>query len=281
MTDDELRALATAAGAKEWRAGTSERWHVFEWTVDDVLGSHERVIARTNDNLDGFERLTNFIAAANPARVLSLLDRAQRAEAELAALRRVGREGDGAMNAIEILTADRDDWKRRAERAEAERDRAEERVMEGEQLRLSAEIAEQHAKDDLRKAEAERDELREERRRAAGELRVSLDDAPIGSVAGDLLVANRALRSVVRHKETETLRALAQIDELTAERDAAVRERDEAMAEVEQLRAALARIAEWTHVYGNALCPHGADTYGEGMRDAKDQVRNLIKKGTQ
>ena len=39
----------------------------------------------------------------------------------------------------------------------------------------------------------------------------------------------------------------------------------------------LGRIAEWTNEYGRTLIPDGADTYGEGMRDAKDQVRLLLR----
>jgi len=39
---------------------------------------------------------------------------------------------------------------------------------------------------------------------------------------------------------------------------------------------ALALIEEWTHQYGAALKPPGADTYGEGMRDAKDQVSRML-----
>lgn len=47
-------------------------------------------------------------------------------------------------------------------------------------------------------------------------------------------------------------------------------------AEVERLRAAVAKIDSWTHEYGAALCPHGPDTYGEGMRVAKAEVRRLL-----
>lgn len=38
----------------------------------------------------------------------------------------------------------------------------------------------------------------------------------------------------------------------------------------------LRRVAEWTHIYGAALCPPGADTYGNGMREAKRQVALII-----
>lgn len=39
----------------------------------------------------------------------------------------------------------------------------------------------------------------------------------------------------------------------------------------------LSRLVEWTHQYGAALCPGShADTFGEGMRAAKDQVSVLL-----
>lgn len=41
----------------------------------------------------------------------------------------------------------------------------------------------------------------------------------------------------------------------------------------------LNRIREWTHVFGRSLCPettNSADTYGDGMRAAKAQVRMLL-----
>lgn len=41
--------------------------------------------------------------------------------------------------------------------------------------------------------------------------------------------------------------------------------------------AKLARIETWTHRFGAALCPKRADTYGEGMRDAKQQVSDLLR----
>lgn len=33
----------------------------------------------------------------------------------------------------------------------------------------------------------------------------------------------------------------------------------------------------WSITYGRALCPTGADTYGEGMRAAKDQVKAILR----
>jgi len=35
-------------------------------------------------------------------------------------------------------------------------------------------------------------------------------------------------------------------------------------------------VADWTHRFGRDLCPPGADTYGEGVRDCKEQVGRLI-----
>jgi hypothetical protein len=42
------------------------------------------------------------------------------------------------------------------------------------------------------------------------------------------------------------------------------------------LELVMGRLVHWTHVYGKALCPPGSDTYGEGMRDAKRQVSDII-----
>lgn len=38
----------------------------------------------------------------------------------------------------------------------------------------------------------------------------------------------------------------------------------------------LGMVWNWAHQYGAALKPPGADTYGEGMRAAKDQVKRLL-----
>lgn len=47
-------------------------------------------------------------------------------------------------------------------------------------------------------------------------------------------------------------------------------------ARVEEQDRRLALIDAWTLEYGKALCPRGPDTYGEGMRDAKAQVRSML-----
>jgi len=49
------------------------------------------------------------------------------------------------------------------------------------------------------------------------------------------------------------------------------------VAEVERLREALASVETWTHEYGAALKPTRADTFGDGMREAKAQVGRLLR----
>ena len=50
---------------------------------------------------------------------------------------------------------------------------------------------------------------------------------------------------------------------------------------LEEERSALlanrARLEDWTHRMGAELCPRGADTYGEGKRDAKDEVSRILR----
>lgn len=57
---------------------------------------------------------------------------------------------------------------------------------------------------------------------------------------------------------------------------ALLKERDALKQRVDDLLAAIARVEEWTHEHGAALHPRGADTYGNGMRDAKEQVGKLL-----
>ena len=45
---------------------------------------------------------------------------------------------------------------------------------------------------------------------------------------------------------------------------------------IAELERTVARIETWTREHGAALKPRGADTYGDGMRDAKEQVRRLL-----
>lgn len=37
-------------------------------------------------------------------------------------------------------------------------------------------------------------------------------------------------------------------------------------------------LEQWTHEFGAHLCPPGADTYGEGVRDCKQQVADILHK---
>lgn len=57
-----------------------------------------------------------------------------------------------------------------------------------------------------------------------------------------------------------------------------VRERDAARSEAEQLQERLARINEWADTYGAALSPSAgsADTFGDGIRAAKKQIKALL-----
>lgn len=38
----------------------------------------------------------------------------------------------------------------------------------------------------------------------------------------------------------------------------------------------IARLNDWCVTYGKSLCPPGADTFGEGMREAKKQVARIL-----
>lgn len=53
----------------------------------------------------------------------------------------------------------------------------------------------------------------------------------------------------------------------------------ECAAEIAHLREYIARLEAWAHEYGDALIPRGADTYGNGMRDAKAQVAQILNAG--
>lgn len=47
---------------------------------------------------------------------------------------------------------------------------------------------------------------------------------------------------------------------------------------VKEMENALADVAQWTHEFGAHLCPPGADTYGEGVRDCKQQVADILSR---
>ena len=58
-------------------------------------------------------------------------------------------------------------------------------------------------------------------------------------------------------------------------------ERDEARAEVERLNRTLNQVFAWTRTYGDALVPPPgcADSFGDGMRQAKGAVAGIILRG--
>lgn len=46
---------------------------------------------------------------------------------------------------------------------------------------------------------------------------------------------------------------------------------------LERVEGALARVETWTHEYGASLKPTRADTFGDGMREAKGQVGRILR----
>lgn len=54
------------------------------------------------------------------------------------------------------------------------------------------------------------------------------------------------------------------------------------LQDCEKLAAQLAALEQWTHQYGAALNPSGkwTDSFGDGMRAAKEQVASLLKDNT-
>lgn len=45
-----------------------------------------------------------------------------------------------------------------------------------------------------------------------------------------------------------------------------------------KLTEVLSLLQEWTNTYGKELCPPGADTYGEGVRDSKQKVQAILSR---
>lgn len=92
--------------------------------------------------------------------------------------------------------------------------------------------------------------------RALGELRKQLDTER----AAERVIADLAL--VLEPRDEGTVAAAERMK----------RERDEAWVK-------LGLVAEWSHKYGAALVPGAgvADTYGEGVRACKDQVRAILR----
>jgi hypothetical protein len=55
-------------------------------------------------------------------------------------------------------------------------------------------------------------------------------------------------------------------------------ERGNLCAKLRAAEAVLGTVDTWTHVYGAALKPTGADTFGEGVRACKEQVSRLLSR---
>ena len=80
-------------------------------------------------------------------------------------------------------------------------------------------------------------------------------------------------------EQLETTKAY--LKEMTERCDKAYADCDERGVEIARLRvkyeATLNKIFQWTTKYGEALCPKGRpDSFGEGMRAAKEQVKALL-----
>ena len=94
MTDlSELKRLAEAAGGGEWRyrphelddwgeVRDADGWRICQ-ARDPRKASPEALAKTREDDSDPFEDLAKFIAAANPATILSLIKRVEEAEGEV------------------------------------------------------------------------------------------------------------------------------------------------------------------------------------------------------
>jgi hypothetical protein len=103
-------------------------------------------------------------------------------------------------------------------------------------------------------------------------------------------VGDHSVRNMAENRMRELAAARAETEELRSALAASIQERlrrgDElaalraqlaaAEAECERLSAVFAQLNEWCCIYGKRLCPPGADTYGEGIRDAHTQVGAIL-----
>ena len=72
----------------------------------------------------------------------------------------------------------------------------------------------------------------------------------------------------VKHAEEEQARQGTVLQEINARQ----------AERIKALEAELGRVHAWTHTYGAELCPGvHPDTYGEGVRAAKDAVRRMLE----
>lgn len=93
----------------------------------------------------------------------------------------------------------------------------------------------------------------------------------VSEMRAEVNVLTRALRKQAAHHHRRQAQMAAERDVAQARAD-----KDKDKADVASTQAVLSRLADWTRTFGAALIPRGADTYGEGMRDAKDQVARII-----
>lgn len=63
---------------------------------------------------------------------------------------------------------------------------------------------------------------------------------------------------------------------LVRERDALEQDVSHYRQRAEKAEGLLSKIAEWARTFGSELKPRGADTYGEGVRDSKERVANIL-----
>jgi hypothetical protein len=71
----ELEALALAAGGERWRVNTRH-----PYVVEPEAWSSEAICTVQVSNQPNWPEISNFIAAANPAVILSLVERVRAAE---------------------------------------------------------------------------------------------------------------------------------------------------------------------------------------------------------
>ena len=102
-----------------------------------------------------------------------------------------------------------------------------------------------------------------------------------GCSTGTQGAASVNIDTMLRDRDAEIARLKARAEKAETEVDAIAWERGviedrltQALAACAEMRAAL---EHWTHEYGAALKPPGADTYGEGKRDAKNEVAAILR----
>ena len=93
------------------------------------------------------------------------------------------------------------------------------------------------------------------------------------------VTAARATETVVgmiQQLDNTAATAAEIVPRLTKERDEARGAADKLGADAYRLCYVISLIRQWANTYGADLVPPGVDTYGEGKRDAKRAVRNIL-----